>query len=508
MKTFSAKTVVSIFLFQWQFLLFIAWLVFLFQPCARALTIISPPVFIPAVNAPLAGVLTVGTDVPSFVSVSVADGLTNWNLDLYDFTTNHSETVLGFYANRTNLITVSVRDQFRNTYTATQQLTFVTAALPTNLPSFTVVTNIPSQMEPGYTLFRVSNQTTGAAYITMVDNRGQIVWYAESSGVGGTIGLVPTPSDVRQLTNGNLFYPETSEVGFGEANMLGQVVRTWTAPNTYLVDSHEDLMTDHGTILYLSYAKEDVANFPSSATDPNAPTETADVSYDRVVEISETNSMLLNSWPLINMFDPTRIDYLCFLLPFYGIDPEHANAIIDEPSDGSIVVSMRNQDSIAKFSRNGSVQWILGPHENWGAEWQPYLLTPVGTNFAWNYGQHAPILTPQGTYMFFDDGNCRAEPFETIVPDSENYSRAAEFSVNETNMTVSQVWQFTGTNTDRLYCGLLGNATLLPQTGNVLITFGAVSWENGSQPALTPPTRPWCASKKSRILTIRRWFLT
>jgi hypothetical protein len=143
---------------------------------------------------------------------------------------------------------------------------------------------------------------------------------------------------------------------------------------------------------------------------------------------------------------------------------------------------MRNQDAIVKFSRTGQLKWILGPPENWGPEWQPYLLTPVGTPFEWNYAQHAPILTPQGTLLFYDDGNCRAEPFDPPVPDQDNYSRAAEFSIDETNMEVSQVWEFADTNDDRLYTGALGNAAWLPQTGNVLVDFGYVSYENGAHP--------------------------
>ena len=55
----------------------------------------------------------------------------------------------------------------------------------------------------------------GGSYVVMVDNAGEIAWYS----------VLSTPSDVRQLTNGDLFYPETSTGGLQEANMLGQVVR-------------------------------------------------------------------------------------------------------------------------------------------------------------------------------------------------------------------------------------------------------------------------------------------
>jgi hypothetical protein len=348
------------------------------------------------------------------------------------------------------------------------------------MPTFTLVTNNPALMEPGYTLFRFSDQTTGAAWVTIVDSSGKILWYAAAAEIGGGIGPVGTPSDVVQMTNGNLFFPLTSTTGFEEANMLGQPVRTWTAPTGYQVDSHEDLITDHGTILYLNYTTQVIPDFPTSATNPDAPLETQTVTYGRPVEISYANSALLHSWSLIDMFDPVRINYLCFLIPRYGVDAEHANAVVDVPADNSLIVSMRNQDAVVKFTRAGAIKWILGPTNNWGAEWQPYLLKPVGTPFAWNYAEHAPIITPQGTLIMYDDGNCRAEPFDTAVLDQNNYSRAVEFSVDETNMQVSQVWEFSDTNSDRLYTGALGNASWLPKTSNVLVDFGYVSFENGT----------------------------
>jgi len=446
----------------------------------QALTVVSGPSFTPATNAPLAGELALQTDAPSQVSVTVFDGIETWQRDFFDYGTNHSLSLLGFKLNRTNQITVTVRDAYRNSLTVAPPLTFVTGPLPTNMPMLTLITNDPSRMEPGYTMFRVQNSTVGGACVLIVDNFAEVVWYAYAGFVGGSAGPIPTPSDVQQLTNGNLFFVETSKTGFAEVNMLGQTVETWSTPSGYLADEHEDLLTDHGTILYVNIVAEDVTNFPSSATDSNAPTENALVEGSRVVEISATNSALLNFWTLIDMLDPVRIDYLCFqLFTVFGNDPEHANAIIDQPADDSLIVSLRNQDAVIKFTRAGQIKWILGPPENWGPEWQPFLLTPVGTPFEWNYGQHAPTITPQGTLLLYDDGNCRAEPFAPPVPDQDNYSRAAEFSIDETNMQVSQVWEFTGTNTDRLFTSAVGNATWLPQTGNVLVDFGYVSYENG-----------------------------
>src|SRR5665213_3147425 len=93
----------------------------------QALTVISGPTFSVASNAPLAGVLALTTDTGSQVSISVSDGTVTWELDFYDYGSNHSETLLGFKANRTNEITVTVRDEYRNTVTLSNPVSFVTS---------------------------------------------------------------------------------------------------------------------------------------------------------------------------------------------------------------------------------------------------------------------------------------------------------------------------------------------------------------------------------------------
>jgi hypothetical protein len=347
---------------------------------SHAVTILSGPSFTPATNAPLAGVLQLTTDVNSRISVLVSDGTGIWEQDFYDYTTNHSETLLGFKPDQTNLIQVTIYDKDRNAYTAPQLLTFTTAPLPADFPTANVLTSEPSMMEPGYFLFIILHAVANYGYIVIVDNLGNVVWYAP--GPADTI-------DVRQLANGDLFMhqqPPTND--FVEMNMLGEIVRTWSPPAGYPLDDHEGFITSHGTIIYLSDASYIVSNFPAFYTS-NAPLETASVEDCPVVEISVTNSALLNAWsPLaLGLVDPTRVTYLSYGTTPYGIDNEHANAIVDDTNDNSIIVSLRNQNAVFKFSRaTGQEKWILGSPANWGTNWQPYLLTPVGTPFEWNYG--------------------------------------------------------------------------------------------------------------------------
>ena len=445
---------------------------------SSGVNIVRGPFFFPAGNAPLAGTLQVDTDVPSRVSVSYDDGLHVWQRNFYDYGTTHVIPLLGFYANRTNQISVTVSDKAGNSASTTPPMIFVTGPLPSDFPVSVLLTNQPDKMEPGYTLFRVQNRTDNVAYLVIVDNAGQVVWYSG----------VPSTSDVRQLANGDLFLPLTSS--FEELDLLGNTVQTWPVPNNLTINLHDGVPTPHGTILYLNDASEVLTNFPTSDTDPNSPPATSWVLYNRVVEISATNSSLLNIWSPINVLDPRRLTYLTFALNTpYGWDIEHANALIEDPKDNSLIISMREQNAVIKFARDtGAVKWILGPPEQWGPAFQQYLLTPVGTPFQWQYGQHAPIFTPQGTLMVYDDGNYRASPFDPPLADTDNYSRAVEYSINEQTMEISQVWQYGETNSnDRLYTDRVGNAERLPQTGNVLVDFGYVIYINGQRPSSYSP---------------------
>lgn len=444
---------------------------------SHAITIVSGPLFTPATNAPLAGLLQLTTDVNSRVSVAVNDGTNTWTRDFYDFGTTHSEILLGFKAGCTNQVEVTGYDQYRNA-SAPQSFTFITAPLPTNFPTYYLITNQPDVMEPGYTLFVIQrNANAAGTYITLMDSSGQVVWYRP---------WTPNDLDVRQLDDGNLFLEQANPSNnFVEMDMLGNIAKTWTAPAAYPVNDHEGVPTAHGTILYLSNVAETVTNFPKS-TATNAPLATATVDDNPVVEISASNSALVNAWSPLSFMDPQRITYLTyeFTTPGYGVDNEHANAIIEDTNDNSLIVSLRDQNAVFKFSRStGQLIWILGPPDNWGPAWQPYLLTPVGTPFDWNYGQHAPLLTPQHTLMLYNDGDYRADPPSPRVPDSTNYSSAEEFSIDETNMTVSEVWNSAWqTNQDRLFTGVEGMAQWLPVTRHVLTTYSSISHINYQLP--------------------------
>jgi hypothetical protein len=333
-------------------------------------------------------------------------------------------------------------------------------------------------MEPGYTMFIIQyNGLQTGTYIVMMDQSGQVIWYRP---------WTANDFDVHQLGDGDLFMQQSNPSNnFVEMNMLGNTVRTWTSPAGYPMNSHEGNVTDHGTILYLADVTGMATNFPSS-TASNAPLIKARIDDNPIVEISATNSTLLNTWSPLAFMDPTRITWLTyqFTTP-YGVDNEHANAVMEDTNDDSLIVSMRDQNAVCKISRaTGQLIWILGPPAGWGTNWQPNLLTPVGAPFDWNYGQHAPQLTSQHTLLLYNDNNDAATPPTPIVADVTNHSSAIEYNIDEANMEVSEVWNSSWqTNQDRLYTGALGKAEMLPNTKNVLVTYGLISYINGVHPS-------------------------
>ncbi|MDB6040057.1 MAG: Arylsulfotransferase [Verrucomicrobiales bacterium] len=482
-KMFKMKRSEFYFRFRWLASPFAALILLGLFNSSLAITITSEPSFTRTTNAPLAGTLSLNTDVPSQVNITVSDGFEVWKRSFQGYATNHFIPLFGFKPGRTNELTVTVRDRTQNRLTASTPVIFVTGSLPDDFPNIRLLGVDRTKIEPGYTLFRVDVNRNTYGYVVLVDSSGDVVWY----------GKTPSTLDVRQLENGHLFMPSNN--AFVEINLLGETINTWPVLNSLPINYHDGFPTRHGTILYLSDWGETVTDFPTSLTDPNAPTATSRIQYERVVEISAINSNPLIVWQPVMVLDPRRISYLSGRSA--GVwDSEHSNAVIEDPSDGSVIVSMRNQNAVIKFSRaTGQLRWILGPHDGWGPEWQPFLLKPVGTPFEWQYGQHSPVISPQGTLVIFDNGNYRAMPFNAPVFDTNNYSRAVEYRIDEAKMEVSQVWDYGRTNApERLYADHEGSAEPLSKTGNVLIGFPAVSYVNG-----VPPSSFGSAATMARI---------
>ncbi len=448
----------------------------------------------PNPTVPLAAILSLSTDEPAAVTVRIDDGERTWDATSSDgFATDHSLMVLGMRPGRVHHITAVVSDVSGN-LSETRPLPLEMSPLPDAVPQPEVLISQPNRMEPGVTLFDVTRRGEDGENVedyrmlVIVDDRGEVIWYHRDYHGGG---------DARRLRNGNLLY-----LGGGaravEIDMLGNVVQHWHAnqadPETVWPGStHVDTATFHhevaelpsGNLLTLSRDARVIDDFPTSESDPNAPPAPSTVVGDVIVEFARDGT-ILHEWSLLDILDPYRIGYGSLNTDFPPIEDHysdrreeapprdwtHSNAVSYDPNDDSFIISVRYQDAVIKLDRQtGELKWILGTHDNWKEPWQEYLLEPQG-DLEWQYHEHGPEVTGDGSIVMFDNGNGRASAFQEELPSDQRFSRAVEFSVNADAMTVSQEWDYGGLGEEWFYSRYISDADWLPVTGNVLVADG------------------------------------
>jgi arylsulfate sulfotransferase len=434
---------------------------------AAAPLIVSGPSLTDAPLAPLSCVLELTTDEPTRVILEVDDGVDSWRRDFFRYATVHAIPLAGFKPDRTHSLQISVENLGGEVTAAAAPLDFTTDPLPADFPTITMLANDPARMEPGYTLFeaRSGGGTGGTLYGLALNSAGEVIYYRTTA----------NGNDIKMLKNGD-FMGAHGINPIRQTDLLGNIVRDWTLS----APSHHDVFpTRHGTLLTLVQATRLVEDYPTSETDPMAPPSDADVVTDVVVELSRETGAILNEWDLLDLLDPRRIGYDS-IVGGTANDWAHANALYHDDRDDSVVVSLRHQDAVVKFSRvTGELIWILGPHENWSPAFQPYLFEPVGTPFLWAYHQHAPELTPAGTLLLFDNGNHRASPFDPRIAPADSFSRAVEYELDEEEMQIRQVWEFGSNISPRLFASFICDVDPMRLTGNVLITFGGTRYVDG-----------------------------
>ena len=413
---------------------------------------------------PLAGVVELETSEPVRVQLTITDGNDLFTVSFPD-AVQHYLPVLGLKPDRTYTVDVDlIPGGLVGSVFAT------TGPLPADFPALITSVSNPAEMEPGYTLLDCFFRGQGdpqTRYSSIVDNAGEVVWYSTRC-----------YQAARQLVNGKVFFRGGADAV--EMDMLGSDTRVeLEVPGIGL--HHDLLRTPHGTYLSLTQRSVDVPDFPTSTSDPDAPTAPATLLDDSVVEFLPDGT-LRREWPLVDLLDVTRVGYGSLVPTPNGFDWTHSNAINYMPDDDSIIVSVRHQDAIIKLSREtGSLKWILGTHENWSPEFQQFLLHPIGSPFRWQFHQHAPMWTATGTLVLFDNGNFRASPFDGTVPspDEESFSRGVEFEIDDDAMDVGQIWEYGENIPEQVYSFFISDADKQKVTGNVLMTFGGVTFVGG-----------------------------
>ena len=489
--------------------------------CSQSPSFVAGPVLEPNPNpaVPLAAVLEFEAFAPVTALIEVTDGDHKWQLE---YGPEHDPTaglpVVGMRPDRRHEIRVSIRSAGGAEVAFPDVLEFQTPSLPelgVDFPPIEVAVSKPAEMEPGVTLFNPRRRKVGrgqdvadfnAAFgmLAALDSAGEVVWYYK---VDSRI------SDFEKSSNGNLIFV-TADFRLIEIDWLGNTLNQWYAAGRpqgatdgIAVDTltfhHEIDEMPNGNILVLSAESREIDNYYTSEYDENAPRKRQKVMGDVIVEFERDTGTVVWEWNAFDHMDPFRIGYETFSNYWVRrgfaetVDWSHANNLLYDERDDSIVVNFRYQAAAIKIDRQSKeIVWIFGEPSGWG-DLSDKVLKAEG-DLQWPYHQHSPQPTPNGTLMIFDNGNYQARPFRKPSAVTDTYTRAVEYAIDGEAMKARQLWQSEAMGPDRVISIAMGDVDWLPATENVLVAYGAllhpdslgkVAWESSSRQQFKQWTR-------------------
>lgn len=429
----------------------------------------------PSGIAPLTAEISLTTKRNSTVSLTVT-GESELSKSFRAANKQHSFPVMGLYAGKENILLLEISDDFGNTYQ--DSLSIKTSKIPSFFPEVTIETADRSLMEPGlhFSELHIGNSGRFNSYPFVYDDNGDIRWYVDLS----ELNTITWPI---KFTDRNTFYA-ISWNRYIEFDLMGNEIRRF-------VDERYNM---HHEILELPNGNLIIAVSKIGTTIIKNDEEIASVD-DYIIELDGTTGSLLNEWDMTEILDVSRVD----VVDGKG-DWLHMNAIWYDDSDHSLIISGRNQ-GIIKVNWDNELKWIIAPHQGWGSAGRDgsgestgeYLLTAVdasntpyendvqeGTtehpDFNWTWGQHAPMVLPNGNIFVFDNGTNR-----NFGNASEQYSRGVEYQVDEENMTIKQIWNYGQELGTDGFSNIISDVDLLPETKNRLIAPGYITTSTPSK---------------------------
>jgi arylsulfate sulfotransferase len=359
--------------------------------------------------APLTALVHFSIPYPRRVRVTV-HGKGSGSLDLsHTFPepdTNHAIPVYGLYGSYLNQVSIGILGK-DGTELRTRRIQIRTGPLGNLIcgPMYVTVNNYKDSLTPHFYLIH------NAIY----DNTGQVRWYTP---FGASKYFTLYDHQIAMQIHGDKGNPVSEWEDIRILSLLGEQTGLYDVPNRNHHEINEK--TPGGNLLVATNAE------PYYSTD--------DDTEDAIVEIDRQTGEVVKFWDLREIFDPDR-ERIWEEMPN---DWCHLNSIQYDPSDNTLLISSKLQYFISKIDyETGAIKWIFGNHENWGEQWQPYLLEPenfdtiVHPDRDWTYAQHMPRLTKEGNIIVYDNGRNRP---------GGDFTRVHEFRVDTAQMTVRTIW--------------------------------------------------------------------
>ncbi len=143
--------------------------------------------------------------------------------------------------------------------------------------------------------------------------------------------------------------------------MLGQQVQTFDVPNMYHHDIRE---IPNGNFLVATNSTP----FDGNRNDGN-------LEEDMIIEMDRQTGSIVKSWDFNVLLNNQRF------YPGNQVNTDdwlHLNSIFFDENDQSLIISGRNQSTIAKIDyATGALKWLLAHPSGYDSSFDDYLLKPV-----------------------------------------------------------------------------------------------------------------------------------
>lgn len=418
---------------------------------AKGYTIDNPKVVIdPYKASPLTAMVMFETKESTEVKVSIQGKDDKTGLS-YTFPNSkeHYLAIYGLYAGYDNIVTIEYGD-------VKKSIIIGTDSLPDDFVLPTSVNGIREELDNDFYFFTPSAKGYSAAY----DINGDVRWYLTNYALWDNTRL----KNGRMLVSTErLMYSPYYMTGLYEIDMFGKIYKEYSLAGGYHHDYYE---LPNGNLLV---ASDDFGNDDGTVEDV-------------IVEVDKTTGAIVKTFDLkkiLNMEDGKSENWTSY-------DWFHNNSVWYDEKTNSITLSGRHQDAVINIDYNsGKLNWIIGDKTEWSSEYQKYFFTPVGSDFEWQWSQHAAMITPEGYVFIFDNGNNKSKIKDSYVDAENSYSRGVMYKIDTEKMTIEQVYEYGKERGSSFYSPYISDVDYLDK-GHYIVHSGGIVNADGkpsNQPA-------------------------
>lgn len=314
------------------------------------------------------------------------------------------------------------------------------------LPPFYTPVSVVTSNDPDPAKYFLSPfNAAGKSNLTIVDERGQPVFYRRFPGQ-------TRAHDFKRQQGLYTFWLEPADKYYAMDDSYA-IVDSFAAGNGLPTDLHGMQLLPNGHALLQIYEGQFV---DMSAVVPGGNPNAWVIGFT-VQEIDAAKNVIFQ-WRGFDHYDYTDLASPPISLTDSIIDYAHGNAI-ELDDDGNLLLSIRHFNEITKVNRStGDIIWRLGLNA------VNNDFTFIGDTRGFSH-QHDIRRVANGNITLYDNGNWL----------SPEYSRALEYELDEVGMTATLVWEYR--NSPDSYGPFMGSVQRLAN-GNSVIGWGGVALPN------------------------------